>query len=270
MFGLLLGFSCGVAVGAWLGRREGRKEALAAVAALAGADAPVPLPRVAAPPVVPAAPGAPAFPPAPAPPPVAAPVEPAPALLPPLAAPTKKARKKGLTEADFQPRDDILVRMQEAWERGEHLTSPTSAAPEADPALDDRVRRVLARLEGDEAGQGPASMPEEPAPVAAPSAGTLTEGVAELAALGYGEDLRFEGGALVCRRCGEAHGTDAADVEQVRRYEGQSDPGDEAILLGLRCPHCGAQGSIVSSYGPDADPALAEAFTYLAGRAGHG
>lgn len=280
MFGLLLGFTFGLAVGAWLGRREGRKEGLASVAALGEPSAPpepdagptVDGPSLPPPPIArtgPAMPPPAVTPPSAMPPPVAPPVVPAPASPPPLAAPNKKARKKGFTEADFQPRDDILHRMQEAWARGEHLAPPPDGGLALDPGLDDRMRRVLERLEGTDPGQGLTSMPEEPAPVAAPSAGTLTEGVAELAALGYGEDLRFDGGVLSCRRCGETHPTDAAEVDQVRRYEGQSDPGDEAILIGLRCPHCGAQGSIVSSYGPDADPALAEAFTYLAGRARH-
>jgi hypothetical protein len=279
MFGLLLGFSFGLAVGAWIGRREGRKETLAQIAGL-GADpaAALPLappPLAAAPLVAPAAPPT-AAPPTPVPPivvpPIVAPppVVPLPARLPPLATPNKKAKKKGLTEADFQPRDDILIRMQEAWERGEHLGPPPDGGTGLDPEADERVRRLLARLEGDDPGQGSGSMPEEPAPTAPPSAGTLTEGTVELAELGYGEDLRFADGVLFCRRCEQTHDADAAEVEQVRRYEGQSDPGDEAILLGLRCPHCGAKGSIVSTYGPDADPALAEAFTYLASRARHG
>ena len=111
--------------------------------------------------------------------------------------------------------------------------------------------------------------PQDPAPEAAPGAMTVTEALADLAAEGYGDDLRFEGGALHCRRCGETHDPDAAEVERVLRFEGQSDPGDEMMVLGLRCPHCGARGSIASAFGIDADPDLAQAFVYLAGKARH-
>jgi hypothetical protein len=212
-------------------------------------------------------------------------------LVPPAAAPTKRGRKAGLTEDDFRPADDILERLQQAWEQAQAGTvagdaqvvvpPPLTTDPEpiGDPVLNDAMRRVLERLErtraGKEAGtmdQSPESSdqpPEQPAPEAAPSAGTVTEGVVQLEADGYGDDLRFEGGLVVCRRCGTSHATEAAEVERVLRFEGPSDPADEAIVLGLRCPECGAKGSLVSAFGPDADPELAQAFVYLASKARH-
>lgn len=111
--------------------------------------------------------------------------------------------------------------------------------------------------------------PEPPAPHAAPGAGTVTEALQELAAEGYGDDLRLHGTVLECRACGDTHPTTDAEVERVRRFEGQSDPGDEMLVLGLRCPHCGAKGSLAAAFGIDADPELAEAFVYLASRARH-
>lgn len=112
-------------------------------------------------------------------------------------------------------------------------------------------------------------MTEEPAPEAAPSAGTVTEALADLAAEGYGDDLRLDGTVVHCKVCGETHPANSAEVDRMLRFEGQSDPGDEMIVIGLRCPHCGAKGSLASAFGPDADPDLAEAFTYLAERARH-
>ena len=98
---------------------------------------------------------------------------------------------------------------------------------------------------------------------------TVTDAVVSLAAEGYGDDLRLDGSVLHCNVCGTTHPADAAVVERVLRFEGPSDPADEAIVLGLRCPHCGAQGSLVSAFGPDADPELAQAFVYLAAKARH-
>ena len=98
---------------------------------------------------------------------------------------------------------------------------------------------------------------------------TVTEAVTLLTRDGYDAEFRFDGGSVRCDCCGSVHPTTDADVERVYRFEGASDPGDEAIVLGLRCPRCGARGSVVSAFGPDADPALAEAFTYLAAKARH-
>jgi len=44
----------------------------------------------------------------------------------------------------------------------------------------------------------------------------------------------------------------------VYRFEGPSDPDEEAVVYALRCPRCGAQGALVSTYGAGADPALAD------------
>jgi hypothetical protein len=173
---------------------------------------------------------------------------------------TKKAAKLGIRPEDLTPSDDILVRMQRAWERGvtldeldaleaaERSASPTpggvTAAPP--PAPDPGLRHGL------------------------PSASTVTEALEQLAREGYEEDLQLGADGLSCSSCGTEHPTDLVEVDRVFRFEGPSDPADEAIVLGLRCPACGAKGALVSAFGPDADPALADAFVYLARKAGHG
>jgi hypothetical protein len=43
-------------------------------------------------------------------------------------------------------------------------------------------------------------------------------------------------------------------IDEVVRYEGVSDPDDEAILLALRC-HCGRLGLYVAGFGPSASAA---------------
>ena len=189
---------------------------------------------------------------------------------PPGAAPdarpivTKKAAKLGIRPEDLTPSDDILERMQRAWELGislEELDANEAAGiqpDEHDPA-------------DDEPRVPPTSSPQlERARLLAESVTTVTDAVALLARDGYGDDLRLGDSGLDCSSCGTTHPTDLVEVDRVFRFEGPSDPADEAIVLGLRCPACGARGSLVSAFGPDADPALAEAFVYLAARAGHG
>jgi hypothetical protein len=53
----------------------------------------------------------------------------------------------------------------------------------------------------------------------------------------------------------------ALQFERVYRFEGVSDPGDEAIVFGVRCPSCVGRGVVVSAYGPGApDPAFLSGF----------
>jgi hypothetical protein len=85
---------------------------------------------------------------------------------------------------------------------------------------------------------------------------TVTEALTLLAADGYGEDFNLAGISMTCPRCLAVHDLDRAAIERQYRFEGDSDPGDEAIVLGLRCSDCGALGVFVSAFGPDADPEL--------------
>lgn len=57
-------------------------------------------------------------------------------------------------------------------------------------------------------------------------------------------------------------------VEDVARFEGVSDPGDEAVLFALRTPDSRIRGTFSTSYGPHAEPGDAEAVRRLPMRAG--
>jgi hypothetical protein len=85
---------------------------------------------------------------------------------------------------------------------------------------------------------------------------TVTEAIALLRAEGYTEDVELEGGGFICRACGTAHHLERGMVERMHRFEGPSDPGDEAIVLGVRCASCDRRGILASAFGPDADPAV--------------
>ena len=85
---------------------------------------------------------------------------------------------------------------------------------------------------------------------------TVTEAVQLLQAEGYDAELTVEGDVIRCAGCAGTHGVAALVVDHTFRFEGESDPGDEAIVLGIGIGDCGAKGIIVSAYGPDADPEL--------------
>ncbi len=95
---------------------------------------------------------------------------------------------------------------------------------------------------------------------------TVTEAMVLLAAEGYTADVVLGASTFTCAGCSHALPVVDASVDRVFRFEGESDPGDEMIVIGLSCPSCGQRGILVSAFGPDADQEHAEALRTLAGR----
>jgi hypothetical protein len=87
------------------------------------------------------------------------------------------------------------------------------------------------------------------------SPSTVSEAVNLLLADGYTDDLGARGSE---GKQGDDHSHDPADliIERQFRFEGDSNPDDQAIVLGVHCESCETRGIVVSAYGPDADPAL--------------
>lgn len=174
---------------------------------------------------------------------------------------TKKAAKVGIRPEDLVPKDDILQRMQRAWERGVSLEELD--ALEAEEAAAAEAGGAAAPAVADSAPPTPVAGPlvEPPA--------TIAEAQEVLAGDGYGEALALAGGELACEACGTSHPPDLVEPDRVYRYgEGPEGAEGDTILLGLRCPACGARGAVV--VGPDAEPAVADAAALLARKAGHG
>ena len=92
---------------------------------------------------------------------------------------------------------------------------------------------------------------------------TVLEAVNTLASEGFGGSFFLRDGSLRCDACGTMHEVGRAEVVRVYRFEGPSDPDEEAIVYALRCPVCGAGGSLVSSFGPGADPELTDHLVML-------
>ena len=79
---------------------------------------------------------------------------------------------------------------------------------------------------------------------------TLAEAIARLEVAGYQGAFAAAGGGLRCPTCDGWHDPGEATIEELVRFEGESDPGDEAMLFALRCGRCGAKGTYVVTYGP--------------------
>lgn len=86
------------------------------------------------------------------------------------------------------------------------------------------------------------------------SPGTVTEAMHLLEAEGYRAD--FQVAPSEAGGPHRAHDASGLVVRRTYRFEGETDPGDEAIVLGVECTTCGTLGIVVSAYGPDADPEL--------------
>ena len=86
---------------------------------------------------------------------------------------------------------------------------------------------------------------------------TVLEAVQLLERDGYTASISVRpDGTMPCNACNHTHAVGDALVDRVFRFEGASDPDDEAIVLAVRYPDCGAKGVVVSGYGPSADPAV--------------
>lgn len=104
---------------------------------------------------------------------------------------------------------------------------------------------------------------------ASPPVETMTEAVELLQSKGYTEDLVLHQGGL--RRSGteEVLPHERATVDYLFRFEGDSDPGDMNIVLGVTCPDWHTKGILVSAYGPGTDPEHAEVLQALTAAEGN-
>jgi hypothetical protein len=94
----------------------------------------------------------------------------------------------------------------------------------------------------------------------------VAEAVAVLERDGYAGQFTVDAEGVRCPNCHRFHDAARGLVERVYRFEGISDPDDEAIVLGLRCPECGARGTVAAAYGPTADPTVADQLVLLDSR----
>ncbi|MCU1397457.1 MAG: hypothetical protein JWN62_566 [Acidimicrobiales bacterium] len=106
-------------------------------------------------------------------------------------------------------------------------------------------------------------MPTDSPTAPEPTPTTVTDAVAYLRTNGYTDDVELEGTNVLCARTNMSYALDNVIVDHTFRFEGDSDPGDEAIVLGLRYPDTDVKATLVSAFGPGADPATAEFFRRL-------
>lgn len=78
---------------------------------------------------------------------------------------------------------------------------------------------------------------------------TVSEAVAQLRQQGFTGDFTITGGQLESN--GKRFALDELEILDLYRYEGVSDPADEASVFALSTA-CGIRGILVTGYGPSA------------------
>ena len=87
-----------------------------------------------------------------------------------------------------------------------------------------------------------------------PAMETLSEAITRLGSSGYDYNFRAQDGQLACDRCGTAVDPSTVQVDEIVRFEGESDPGDEAVLYALDAGD-GHRGLYAAAYGADVSAA---------------
>ena len=91
---------------------------------------------------------------------------------------------------------------------------------------------------------------------------TMSERMRQLDGAGWNEQLIVDDGLLTCGNCGGTAAPEDVQVNEVYRFEGASDPGDESILFAISMP-CGHRGTFPAAYGKDTAPDVADVVTRL-------
>lgn len=83
---------------------------------------------------------------------------------------------------------------------------------------------------------------------------SIAEAVDRLTAAGYRDDFRAEADGLRSRDTGLLFAPEDLVVDEIVRFEGTTDPDEEAVVLAVRSRAGETRGTWTTAYGPVADP----------------
>lgn len=83
---------------------------------------------------------------------------------------------------------------------------------------------------------------------------TLDAAIERLERAGYSDALRATADGFLEAQTGRIHPPETLIVDEIVRFEGDSDPADEAVLFALRSRDQSVRATVVATYGPSADP----------------
>jgi hypothetical protein len=97
---------------------------------------------------------------------------------------------------------------------------------------------------------------------------SLRDALARLAARGYGHELIADGGLLRDRETGDRHDPALLAIAEIARFEGASDPDEQAILYALADASGHPLGTYATVYGPITPPDDVEVVRRLGAKVG--
>lgn len=95
------------------------------------------------------------------------------------------------------------------------------------------------------------------------SYGTLSETINGLILSGYIHDFNMHEECVVCRQTNEKLAPEDFQIDKVYRFEGASNPDDQAILYAISSPSFQLKGTLVNGYGISSDENTAKLIALL-------
>ncbi|HEX6915384.1 MAG TPA: hemerythrin domain-containing protein [Chitinophagaceae bacterium] len=83
--------------------------------------------------------------------------------------------------------------------------------------------------------------------------GTVSQTIAALREEGYTIDFNVTGECLSCHKTNTVLSPEEFTIDAIYRFEGESNPDDEAIVYAISSPKYNVKGTLVNAYGPYAD-----------------
>ena len=83
---------------------------------------------------------------------------------------------------------------------------------------------------------------------------TLREALDRLVAAGYDIDFFVRDGQFACPACDQSVAPEDVIIEDVVRFEGESDPDEEMAIYAIACGPCGRKGTYTVGFGPEMAP----------------
>ena len=94
---------------------------------------------------------------------------------------------------------------------------------------------------------------------------TVSEAVNDLVKRGYTSDfnLNHDVNFLICNKTSTSLSPEEFEIDEVHRFEGDTDPGDETIVFAISSMKHDIKGIVVNAYGMYADNAASRIVRYL-------
>ena len=83
---------------------------------------------------------------------------------------------------------------------------------------------------------------------------TVSSALNSLKARGYVKDFNIAFDKLICNDTNECLNPHEFEITEVYRFEGESNPSDEAVVYAVESIDGNTKGALVNGYGPSADP----------------